>query len=207
MDLLGGICATRHAKTPCLTGSINAVNFLFPIRLGDMIHLSARVTKAWKKSLEVEVILLVRELEPHDNTKDIEKEKIAKNSFKICCHAFFTFVAMNVSQIPPIFSTDEQIAIDAEVRKEMRMKDMHKSFNIECPHSPSTISGFYWGIAHTKPSEMNPEQSINSLPSNENRICMSNTYTEMTKLILPQHANPLGITFWRANFAMDGTCC
>jgi acyl-CoA hydrolase len=55
IDIAAGVAARRHAGTSCVTISVDSVLFLKPIFLGDLIHLSASVNRAWGSSMEIGV--------------------------------------------------------------------------------------------------------------------------------------------------------
>src|ERR1700741_635643 len=55
IDVTGAIAAIRHTRVPMVTASVDSVQFLHPIRIGDLIILRARVTAVFHTSLEVEV--------------------------------------------------------------------------------------------------------------------------------------------------------
>ena len=55
IDIAGAIAAHRHARTSMVTAAVDGLQFLSPIRIGDLIILRARVTAAFRTSLEVEV--------------------------------------------------------------------------------------------------------------------------------------------------------
>lgn len=55
IDIAGAIAGHRHARCPMVTAAVDGLQFLHPIKVGDLIILKARVTAAWSTSLEVEV--------------------------------------------------------------------------------------------------------------------------------------------------------
>ena len=55
VDIAGAIACNRHTRTPMLTAAVDGLQFLHPIRIGDLIILRATVTAAFNTSLEVEV--------------------------------------------------------------------------------------------------------------------------------------------------------
>ena len=55
VDIAAAIAAHRHARTNMVTAAVDGLQFLHPIRIGDLIILRARVTAAFRTSLEVEV--------------------------------------------------------------------------------------------------------------------------------------------------------
>lgn len=59
MDQAAFIAATRHARGNVVTVRSNAIDFRFPVRVGAMVDLSARVVGVGRTSMRVEVELWV----------------------------------------------------------------------------------------------------------------------------------------------------
>ena len=55
IDIAGAIACHRHTRSLLVTAAVDGLQFLHPIKVGDLIILRARVTAAWSTSLEVEV--------------------------------------------------------------------------------------------------------------------------------------------------------
>ncbi len=55
VDRVAYIAASRHAKTQCVTASFDRVDFLSPVRIGDVATFSAEITYVGRTSIEVEV--------------------------------------------------------------------------------------------------------------------------------------------------------
>jgi len=55
IDIAGAIACHRHTRTLLVTAAVDGLQFLHPIKVGDLIILKSRVTAAWETSLEVEV--------------------------------------------------------------------------------------------------------------------------------------------------------
>ncbi|EDV23232.1 Cytosolic acyl coenzyme A thioester hydrolase [Trichoplax sp. H2] len=99
MDTAGALSAIRHSKTPCVTASIDAINFHHPMRQSNVITISGRVTFTSAKSMEVEVIVITEDL------------STGKKHFS--CSAFFNFVSVDSSgrvlPVPPlVLKTDSE---------------------------------------------------------------------------------------------------
>ena len=113
MDLVAAICAQTHANGPCVTASIDKVTFERPVKLGELVHVEAQVTRAFNSSMEI----LVRV------SKQIPKtgEKLSANQ------AFFTFVALDeegkprpIPALEPITETEIKLYNSAEERRKLR---------------------------------------------------------------------------------------
>src|SRR5215471_1848849 len=55
IDISGAIACHRHTRSLLVTAAVDGLQFLHPIKVGDLIILKARVTATWSTSLEVEV--------------------------------------------------------------------------------------------------------------------------------------------------------
>ena len=55
IDIAGAIACHRHTRSLLVTAAVDDLQFLHPIKVGDLIILKARVTCAFTTSLEVQV--------------------------------------------------------------------------------------------------------------------------------------------------------
>ena len=53
IDICGGVAAMRHARGSVVTASIDRLDFMSPVRLGDVVTLQAQVNFAARHSMEV----------------------------------------------------------------------------------------------------------------------------------------------------------
>ena len=81
MDITSAIAAHRHCKRVVVTSSVNNVSFDQPIKLGDIVTIEAKVSRAFTSSMEVFMDVFV---EDHVTGK--------KNK---CNEAIYTFVAVD----------------------------------------------------------------------------------------------------------------
>ncbi|GAA5853370.1 hypothetical protein JCM3766R1_006922 [Sporobolomyces carnicolor] len=81
IDVSAGLVAAKHAQGPCLTISVDRVIFLHEIRVGDVIHISSAVNRAWGSSMEIGVRVM----------KENATDPLHPETY--CCHAYLTFVA------------------------------------------------------------------------------------------------------------------
>ena len=91
IDIAGGICAGRHAGRTAVTVAVDDVHFITPVRLGDVLNITARITFVGRTSMEVWV--------------DVARERYDGNS-EHANTAFVTFVAVNAAgepqAVPPL---------------------------------------------------------------------------------------------------------
>ena len=88
MDIVSAIAAQKHSNNIVVTASVDNISFRHPIQLGNVVTLTARVTRAFNSSMEVRIDV---EAEDVPNSK-----KIQSNS------AYFTFVAVDNQGAPVI---------------------------------------------------------------------------------------------------------
>lgn len=81
MDIAAATSAHRHCRRVVVTASVNNVSFNQPIKLGDIVTLEAKVSRAFSTSMEVFIDVYVE----HHATG--EKQK--------CNEAIYTFVAVD----------------------------------------------------------------------------------------------------------------
>jgi acyl-CoA hydrolase len=98
IDMAGAIAAHRHTRTRVVTAAVDGLQFLHPIRVGDLIILHARVTCTFNTSLEVQV--------------DVYSEETVTGRRQLTSHAFLTFVAIDeagrrLRVTPLLLETDE----------------------------------------------------------------------------------------------------
>ena len=100
MDICAAVAAHRHCARVVVTASVNNVAFNQPIRLGEIVTLQAKVSRAFTSSMEVFIDVWV------ENNSTGEKRK--------CNEAIYTFVAVdqmgspiNVPEIKP--ESEEEI--------------------------------------------------------------------------------------------------
>ena len=115
IDIAGAIACVRHARSPLVTAAVDGLQFLHPIKVGDLIILQARVTAVWSTSLEVEVM--------------VYSEETLTGRRQLTSRAYMTFVGVDLDghrrPIPAlILETDEerQKAAEADVRRAQRLE-------------------------------------------------------------------------------------
>ena len=115
IDIAGAIACHRHSRTLLVTAAVDGLQFLHPIRVGDLIILKARVTCAFTTSIEVEV--------------EVYSEETLTGVRKLTSIAYLTFVAIDRARnrlpVPPLLlETDEEIrrAEEAKARRADRLK-------------------------------------------------------------------------------------
>lgn len=81
VDLAGSLAAVRHARTPVVTASIDHMNFLEPILIGQLVILRSSVNRVFRTSMEVGVKVWV--------------ENVHSGEIKHTASAYLTFVSLD----------------------------------------------------------------------------------------------------------------
>lgn len=55
MDIAAAVCAQVHSEKICVTASIDSMNFRAPAKVGDIITIQAKITRAFISSMEIQV--------------------------------------------------------------------------------------------------------------------------------------------------------
>ena len=115
IDIAGAIACHRHTRTLLVTAAVDGLQFLHPIKVGDLIILKSSVTAAWTTSLEVEV--------------EVFSEETLTGLRRMTSVAYLTFVAIDRDgrrlTIPGlILETPEEKkkAADADKRRAARLE-------------------------------------------------------------------------------------
>src|SRR6266540_191710 len=110
IDIAGAIACHRHTRSLLVTAAVDGLQFLHPIKVGDLIILKARVSAVWTTSLEVEV--------------EVFSEETLTGLRRMTSRAYLTFVSIDREgrrvAIPPlVLETDDerQKAAQAEQRR------------------------------------------------------------------------------------------
>ncbi len=116
VDDVAGVVAQRHSGGAAVTASMDEMDFLAPVRVGDLVQASAQVNWAGRTSMEVGVRVLA---EPW-NEAGTEPVRVAT--------AYLVFVAVDESGrprvVPPVepeTAEDRRRFAEAEIRREHRL--------------------------------------------------------------------------------------
>jgi acyl-CoA hydrolase len=104
MDIAAALAAGKHCNAPVVTASVDNISFENPIKLGNVVHIEAKVSRAFHTSMEVH--LRVWGEDHHQQYRYKSNE------------AYYTFVALDPNRKPrPVPS------IVAETEEEKRLYD------------------------------------------------------------------------------------
>jgi acyl-CoA hydrolase len=114
MDIAAAISAQKHCNNIVVTASVDNVSFKHAIKLGDVITIEAKVTRAFSTSMEVRL--------------DVWAENIPSGTRVRSNEAYYTFVAINannktipVPEILPETETEKKLFDGALRRRQLRL--------------------------------------------------------------------------------------
>jgi acyl-CoA hydrolase len=119
IDLAGAMAAHRHSRKHVVTASVDHIDFLVPVRVGDLMILRSSVNRVFTTSMEVGVKVFV--------------ENYIADTAQHVASAHLTFVAIDkegnrVRVAPVVPETDEQRRRydDAGRRREIRRHELER---------------------------------------------------------------------------------
>lgn len=98
MDNAAGVVAARHAHTNVVTARVDDINFLNPVRVGDLVLVHAMLTFVGHSSMEIRI--------------EVETEHLGSEERRQALSAYFIYVALNQrgkpTEVPPLLITTEE---------------------------------------------------------------------------------------------------
>jgi acyl-CoA hydrolase len=92
IDLVGAMAAYRHARAHVVTASMDHIDFIAPVHVGDLLILKSSLNRAFRTSMEVGVKVWV--------------EHTIKGTLRHVASAYLTFVAVDPQggrvRVPPL---------------------------------------------------------------------------------------------------------
>ncbi|WP_282044490.1 acyl-CoA thioesterase [Winogradskyella flava] len=97
MDQIAFACASKHSGSYCVTASVDTVDFISPIEVGELVTMKASVNYVGKSSMVVGI--------------RVESENIQNGDKKHCNSSYFTMVAKNdngrATEVPGLILNDK----------------------------------------------------------------------------------------------------
>ncbi len=116
IDLAGAMAARRHSRQYVVTASIDHMDFLVPVRVGDLVILRSSVNRVYHTSMEVGVKVWVEHRRSQENIH--------------VSSAYLTFVTVDADgnrmvppQVIPETGDEKRRYEDAARRRELRRKE------------------------------------------------------------------------------------
>ena len=114
MDIVSAIAGQKHSNRIVVTASVDNISFKHPIRLGNVVTLRARVTRAFSSSMEIRI--------------DVEAEDAPSGRKFESNVAYFTFVALDpegkptdVPEVEPETEEEKKLYEGALRRRQVRL--------------------------------------------------------------------------------------
>lgn len=113
MDQIAFACASKHSRNYCVTASVDTVDFLRPIEVGELVTMKASVNYVGRSSMVIGI--------------RVEAENISTGEVKHCNSSYFTMVAKdddnNSVAVPGlVLKTENDIRRFAKSLKRLQMK-------------------------------------------------------------------------------------
>jgi uncharacterized protein (TIGR00369 family) len=118
MDKIAYVCASKHAGSYCVTASIDTVNFMQPVEVGDLVSLMASVNYVGHSSLVVGIRVV--------------SENVKTREIKHTNTSYFTMIAMNDDYKPVevpglILENQKQVSRFLEALKRKAIRQNYRS--------------------------------------------------------------------------------
>ena len=98
IDVVGAIAAVRHARNIVVTASMDHLDFVTPVKVGEFLTLKASVNRAFKTSMEVGV-------------KAMTEDVLGTGGTRHVASAYLTYVAVDMFgkkiEVPPVLPETE----------------------------------------------------------------------------------------------------
>ncbi len=119
IDNAAGVVALRHARSNAVTASIERLDFLYPVHIGDLVTMTASINRTGRSSMEIGVRVI--------------SENMISGDIHHTASAYLTFVALDKNgrprPVPPLIlenSEDQRRCENARRRKDQRQRERLK---------------------------------------------------------------------------------
>lgn len=114
MDIAAAMAAGKHCNAPCMTASVDNLSFKNPIKLGNIVHIEAKITRAFNTSMEIHLRVW-------------GEDSLHQYSYE-SNEAYFTFVALDpngkprpVPAVVPETEVEKKLYDGALRRRQLRL--------------------------------------------------------------------------------------
>ena len=114
MDIAAALAAMKHCAAPVVTASVDNISFQTPIRIGNVVHIEAMITRAFNSSMEVHLNVWGEDA--------IQQYKYKSNE------AYYTFVALDpagkprkINELVPETADEKKLFEGALRRRQIRL--------------------------------------------------------------------------------------
>jgi acyl-CoA hydrolase len=123
IDLVGAVAAVRHCRAIVVSASMDHLDFVAPVHIGDLLILKASVNRAFRTSMEVGVRAMV--------------EDARAGTLRHVSSAYVTYVAVDregkpvpVPCVVPVTEHEKRRFADALRRREMRSEETKRARDV-----------------------------------------------------------------------------
>jgi len=109
MDIAAAMASTKHCNSASMTASVDNISFKTPIKLGNVVHIEAKVTRAFNTSMEIHLKVWGEDV--------LHQHQYESNE------AYFTFVALDANgkpkPVPALIpdTKEEQLLYEGALRR------------------------------------------------------------------------------------------
>ena len=114
MDIAAALSAAKHCNSPVVTASVDNISFTNPIKLGNVVHIEAKIARAFTTSMEVHMKVWGEDI--------IQQYRYKSNE------AYYTFVSLDpngkakpVQQMEPETDDEKELYEGALRRRQIRL--------------------------------------------------------------------------------------
>lgn len=114
MDIAAAMAAGKHCNAPCMTASVDNLSFKNPIKLGNIVHIEAKISRAFNTSMEIHLRVW-------------GEDSLHQYSYE-SNEAYFTFVALDpngkprpVPAVVPETEVEKKLYDGALRRRQLRL--------------------------------------------------------------------------------------
>ena len=114
MDIGAALAAMKHCGAPVVTASVDNISFENPIKLGNVVHIEAKITRSFKSSMEIHL--------------DVWGEDVIQQFRYKSNEAYYTFVALDptgkpraVNELIPETAEEKRLFDGALRRRQLRL--------------------------------------------------------------------------------------
>ena len=145
MDKVAYVCAAKHAGNYCVTASVDDINFLAPVEVGELVSLHASVNHVGKTSMVVGI--------------RVTSQNMKSGTVKHTNTSYFTMIAMDdnnkPAEVPGLILKDHE--------------DLRRFFNA---HNRKALNKYYADEAKKMKSAFEIEKSIDIIKNERVKIAL-----------------------------------
>jgi uncharacterized protein (TIGR00369 family) len=115
VDSVAGVVAARHSGGPAVTASMDEMQFLVPVRVGDVVHFTAQVNWTGRSSMEIGVRITA------DRWDSVGPQVHVATAYLVFVAVDADGQPRNVPQVEPENDEDRRRMREAEIRRSHRL--------------------------------------------------------------------------------------